>query len=453
MVFKVSVNRFSDVAEAIRNAEEALSNEVDVAQSRNIQSLESADGDWSEGADTEFGSVQAGLTTLDEGISDIAKACSDAADQLRGTLANDQSAVMDAVDSGLSDTDRVYCDDSADVATPAGNVDKAYGSLIGKVKSARGDSSSLNNDGGEATRIQSALDDLSSSLGPQRSKVSGVTDAWNTYVKAVNEFNDTFQGKFSQPLVTQDRISAGLQSVIDSDMAAVSDVKDGKKAAGEFKKVGKFIASNMEGFSDPDLMEQIEQFASKDSLSVADKADLKKLGGKLFLASKQDGAGKSYLKRFAKKLSPKEHVKESWGIDGWKDVASDIESGDRIKQIRGVSHGAVKGLGAAGMVLDAWNTAEDTGHAYRLAKGDKGDKLAAAGTAAVADGVDIGASYIAGAAIGSLFGGPVGAVVGIAAGSAISKGIDWLHKQKKYKEIKNDVQSGLGSMFHGLGVR
>lgn len=449
MLFDVHKDAFSDLCSGLTEVQKQVENEISIAKSKNSQALDGGEGSWTEGATGEFVAVTSGLMALGEGIDDLSKACKDALDELNGTVSSLQSAVVDAAGASLSDTQRLYCDDSAAVGSSVDAASNFLGTFVNKVNDAKSAASSLNNDGGEVTRINSALDDLKQGIVVQQGKVHDVNTAWNPYVGEIDNFNGNFQGQFSKQIVTSDSLAMGQEAVVRLGMDEISTTKDPKKANGSLKKLTKFMDMCLDvdeqckwGKSGQyrKAYEELKELARKgENLS---KDDFKKLAAtkSLLLTSAQEG-GRKNLKTKIKGV-----VDFSEGKQHFANAKSSVTPKHEL------AHGALgvagKTLGMAGIALNVVGTAEDAGNAYRLAKGDHDDKLAAGATEAVADGLDIGVNYGAGAAIGFVFGGPVGSVVGVGLGMVVSNIWEGQKKKKWYKNLKNDVHDGLDSMFH-----
>lgn len=463
-ILQVDINDFNDLVTSLRDSCQNLDGFVEYANKANAAFISGNEGSWEEDEGSRFILLQNAFLALSDGLRDCSKDCEKASDDLSGNVRGKRDAVLAAVGAQACNPNVIVCDDSATVAATCDHSLNDLDALDRDIRTANSRAMGLAG-GSEQSAILAELIGLSGNVRTQRAKVEEGRKAWKAYTACVDDFRGTYVGRFSRSLVTGDMLEKARVNVnqviadnVKMNWGMTAGVKKNSKvAATVFSSLGKFLTGD--GY---------ENWES------------------LLLASAQDGDTANYWERFLNKINPKEDIRSkfSWHHtdlstgkeDGWSKVIGEHSKktwGQHVASVgktrgRGVSFdlpdaketgavlgrassGVLKTVGIAGDAMAVWGTCKEVTNAYSHTRGSSAEKFAAGATEAVEGGIEFAGGKMAGAVIGSFVAGPVGAVVGLAAGAALDQVWGLIKKTKVYANVKHGVNRGIYNVANQVG--
>lgn len=446
MVFEAKKSELSDIVAVLSKATNAFSGQVDSVQEHGRQALLMNGGDWVRSEEERLVRLQTGLTALHDGLDGLHDSCESASSDL-AALSQKRDDVLSAAGTTASDSDRVYCDTGADCGRCLSSVLDSFGALAKARKIAADGVAGLGN-GPEQSVMRQNLNMLSTQISFERLAADSLSDSWDTYRAAIQQFDDEYSAKFAGPLLDKTMMDSASAKTFDSVLKGVNLPKDMKKGIDDDKKILKDLIMSMDlaemaddnpGLGDR-LLKSAKQFAKGRGWQLS-KNDAETILDNL-LASRQKSAEATFSRRFVEKL-------KSGSGTTWKQIGEMVHEEASTGAVVGEVKGMAKGLGEIGTALQVFSVGSDAYGAYHLTAGNAGDKWASVVTEVSADVVDIGVNYAASAAIGAAVGGPLGAVVGVVGGMAVGFVWDQFKKTDWYKSGKNTVRNQFDKWFGG----
>lgn len=446
MVFEAKKSELSNIVTVLSKATDSFSGQVADVQRHGRQALLKNKGDWVRSEEERLVKLQTGLTALHDGLDGLHDSCESASWDL-AVLSQKRDDVLSVVGTTASDYDRVYCDTCANCGRCLSAVLDSFGALSKARKIAADGVAGLGN-GPEQSVMRQNLNMLSTQISFERLAADSLSDSWDTYRAAIQQFDDEYSAKFAGPLLDKTMMDSASAKTFDSVLKGVNLPKDMKKGIDDDKKILKDLIMSMDLAEMADdnpglgnrLLKSVKEFAKGRGWQLS-KNDAETILDNL-LASRQKSAEATFSRRFVEKL-------KSGSGTTWKQIGEMVHEEASTGAVVGEVKGMAKGLGEIGTALQVFSVGSDAYGAYHLTAGNAGDKWASVVTEVSADVVDIGVNYAASAAIGAAVGGPLGAVVGVVGGMAVGFVWDQFKKTDWYKSGKNTVRNQFDKWFGG----
>ncbi|MCI6274483.1 hypothetical protein [Tractidigestivibacter sp.] len=424
-----------------------------------------------------------------------------------GDIKKARDALLDEAGVSNYSKDEVICDTEGKVTDCCNSASKSLSSLINATSDAADALKGLRG----STAVSNALSMLAGDLSAETEKVDSISSAWSNLQSSATSFESTYSGsqnsrsldksmfiddgmiRKTHDVLAREYSESGAAMAQDAAHSITSSLyyKYGKKTLGvlaktlghadEFKPIGMYgawvsaLASGDKGaflinlvkphpdndhfFDRAFLAAGVSYTGLKTSITGSGTFGsrfMDELKGSGVISEAREayksfrtGGGelKAYFSnRFGKNMSDAadgaEEAVESFGSS--LDDAAGLGSGAGK-----IAKGAGKALGFVSDVVSLADTFQKSREAYETTSGDRAQKSAAAVVEAGEGLAKWGVGKAAGALVGACFGGPVGAIAGMAIGCGVDFLLDKAQEAFDGSQMKQDLINGVATLERG----
>lgn len=480
--------------------------EAITATSKENQSFSSIQsGAWAEAQARASVNIETNARIFNQAMARIDSTFVSLVSDARAIQAN-RDALLSEVGASTSSGDEVRCDTEGRVDAYCATASPALSDLLDATDDAISALTGLR----EASAVSNALSLLASDLSREDEKVDNVLSAWSRLQSSAVSFESTYSGSQNSEsldkstFIDEEMVTATRDAMTDeysTSGAAVAQAvansitknfyyKYGKKTLGvlgkalghteEFKTIGKYgawVSALASGDKGAFLLNLVKIHPDNDHFF--DRSFL--IAGVSYSGLKTSIAGAgTFGSRFAKELKESGIAAQARGAyksfeEGGKELKAYFSNrfGKSVSTVTGdasqvpamasnlddaaglgsgagkIAKGAGKALGVVADVVAFVDTFQKSKKAYETTSGDRAQKSAAAVVEAGEGLTRWGVGKVAGAVVGACFGGPVGAIAGMAVGCGVDFLLDKAQQAFDGSQIKQDLINGVATLKRG----